>query len=217
MKKTIIEIIIIVAVSAIIALFYNYIRPDGIPFIPKSKKELLVSDSLLFGDIFNQDTIIQEYTIKEIIEEVLITPTVDTVSTVKETKTVVENRIEEMDVATILRNVRKTSDGNYNGVSFDQMKRIVSSHSADFVIIDSRRETDFLLGHIPNAINIFAYDDAAVVIGKILDLPRNKSIIIYCDGGSCDLSHQIAALLENFGYERFFLYEGGWDEWSKKQ
>ena len=220
MKKLIIEIIIIVVVSTVIALFYNYIRPDGIPFIPQGK--VIVSDSLLFGDIFNRDTVSQEDIKQELIEEVLITTTMDTLQKPQETvieknAKVTESKIDEIDVATILRNVRKTSDGNYSGVSFEQMKKIVSLHSDNFIIIDSRREADFLRGHIPNAINIFSYDDERVVIEKVLTLPRDKTIIIYCDGGSCDLSHHIAALLENFGYERFYLYEGGWNEWSKNQ
>jgi len=222
MKKLIIEIIIIIVVSTIIALFYNCVRTDGIPFIPKSKAELMVSDSLLFGDIFNDkqinenDNTVSEKDMEQKIENNLIdtnTQIVQEATVPKETET----KIEEMDVATILRNVRKSSDGNYGIVSFEQMKRIVDSGNDNFVIVDSRREADYLKRHIPKAINIYANDEDAVVIEKILTLlPKDKTIIIYCDGGNCDLSHHIAALLENFGYSRFFIYEGGWNEWSKR-
>jgi rhodanese-related sulfurtransferase len=97
------------------------------------------------------------------------------------------------------------------------MKRIVNSGNDNFIIVDSRRESDYLKGHIPKAINIFAEDEDVVVIEKILALSKDKTIIIYCDGGNCDLSHRIASLLENFGYSKFFLYENGWNEWSKNQ
>lgn len=227
MKKLIIEIIIIIVVSTIIALFYNCVRTDGIPFIPKSKAELMVSDSLLFGDIFNDkqinenDNTVSEKDVSEKdMEQKTENNLIDTNTQIVQESTVskeIETKIEEMDVATILRNVRKSSDDNYGIVSFEQMKKIVDSGNDNFIIVDSRREADYLKRHIPKAINIYANDEDAVVIEKILTLlPKDKTIIIYCDGGNCDLSHHIAALLENFGYSRFFIYEGGWNEWSKR-
>jgi len=214
MKKTVIEIIIIVVVSTVIALLYNFIRPDGIPFFPPPK--IIVSDSLLFGNISDEVATVQDFEQ----DTVLTLQTVE--DTVKKKKNTVDNKTNETaTVATNftaenLKNVKRNSDG-YAGISLDQMKRIVSSGGNNFIIIDTRREGDFLQGHIPGAINIFSYDAENVVIERILYLPKNKTLILYCDGGSCDLSHRLATLLENFGYEKFYLYEGGWEEWSKNQ
>ncbi len=52
----------------------------------------------------------------------------------------------------------------------------------------------------------------------MMNLPPNKTIIVYCDGGQCDLSYELAKeFLEVLHYQRVFLYEGGWDEWTKKR
>jgi rhodanese-related sulfurtransferase len=47
-------------------------------------------------------------------------------------------------------------------------------------------------------------------------LPRDKTYIVYCDGGACDLSHHVAKTLIEFGFKRVFVYRGGWDEWKIK-
>lgn len=99
-------------------------------------------------------------------------------------------------------------------VTYEQMLKIIGND--DFIIIDARSSDFFQKNRIGNSINIFPYDDESVVIHKILDLPHDKTFIVYCDGGNCDSSHKIAELLMNFGYKAH-IYSGGWDEWSKKK
>ena len=230
MKKTIIEIIIIVTVATIIALLYNYLRADGISFIPKSQKELMVSDSLLFGGIFNQDVtndgnIEQNPTQKNDLSDTVSTVNNATVSDAtaeivaeQTTATKTENKVETaetLDIEAVLRNANRTED-DYGLVSFEQMKRIVDLNNANFVIIDARTPAQYAEAHIPRAINI-PPEDEMEAIEKILQLPKTKTFIIYCDGGNCGASNQIAALLDNFGYQRFFIYKAGWEEWIQKK
>ncbi len=100
-------------------------------------------------------------------------------------------------------------------VTYEQMLKIINND--DFIIIDARSSDYFNINKIGNATNIFPYDDEAVVMNKIFDLPQGKKIVVYCDGGNCDSSHKIAEILLNFGYDDTYIYSGGWDEWSKKQ
>lgn len=100
-------------------------------------------------------------------------------------------------------------------VTYEQMLKIINSD--DFIIIDARSADYFNINKIGNAINIFPYDDETVVMNKIFDLPQDKKIVVYCDGGNCDSSHKIAEILLNFGYDNTYIYSGGWDEWTKKQ
>ncbi|MDX9790292.1 MAG: rhodanese-like domain-containing protein [Candidatus Kapaibacterium sp.] len=99
-------------------------------------------------------------------------------------------------------------------VTYEQMLKLVDND--EFMIIDARSEDFYNNQHIGNAINIFPYDDEAVVMNKVLDLPQDKKIIVYCDGGACDSSHKIAEILISFGLEAY-IYSGGWEEWAKKQ
>ncbi len=221
MKKILAEIAIITMVSIAVALIYNELNPNNIPVFPKNKEELRVSDSLLFQNIAenNKNTVPQNFgeisqdTAKKI-------NTFDSVKTEKKSDSSIKNMIdtakiknEKIDANTILANTKKSKHSDYQNVSHSQMLKIVNNYEK-FLIIDARRPEQYAAAHIPHAINIFPNDDEQAVVDKILALPSDKTIIIYCDGGNCDLSHHIAGLLENFGFKRFYIYESGWAEWS---
>ncbi len=45
-------------------------------------------------------------------------------------------------------------------------------------------------------------------------------VIVYCDGGNCEDSINLGSdLIElyNVPFEKIYLFEGGYDEWSKAQ
>ncbi len=100
-------------------------------------------------------------------------------------------------------------------VTFEQMQLIVKSD--EFQIIDARRPDQYEKGFIGNAINLHPeYEDEGKYVESIFQLPMDKGLIIYCDGGTCDLSHKLAKELIHFGFKRLFIYHGGWEEWSVK-
>jgi rhodanese-related sulfurtransferase len=101
-------------------------------------------------------------------------------------------------------------------LTYEQMKEIVGN--PDFLIIDARRPEQYQEAHIGDAINIFPeYDDEAEYVGSIFQIPQDKTIIVYCDGGTCDLSNTLAKELIHFGFKNLFIYHGGWEEWTKNQ
>jgi 3-mercaptopyruvate sulfurtransferase SseA len=100
-------------------------------------------------------------------------------------------------------------------VNFEQMKKIVDH--PDFFLIDARLEDMYQDSHIGNAINIYPYWDEDRYMMALQEVPYDKTIVVYCDGGACDLSHSVAETLQQMGIEKIFLYIGGWEEWSQKQ
>jgi rhodanese-related sulfurtransferase len=101
-------------------------------------------------------------------------------------------------------------------ISYNQIFRFSSNQGV--VIVDARRPEAYSAGHIGNSVNIFPEWEEAEYVQKILTLPRNKPIIVYCDGGTCDLSHELARdLIMSFNFKKVFIYTGGWEEWSKRQ
>lgn len=98
-------------------------------------------------------------------------------------------------------------------VTYEQMLKIIPND--EFILIDARNPEYYKKSRIGSSINIFPYAEESDVMNKILDLPQNKKIVVYCDGGNCDSSHKIAEILINFGFSNVFIYTGGWDEWSK--
>ncbi len=100
-------------------------------------------------------------------------------------------------------------------LSYEQMKKIVNND--DYIIIDARRPEQYEEAHIGNSINIFPeYEDESQYVESIFQIQPDKTIIVYCDGGTCDLSHKLAKELIYFGFKTVFVYHGGWEEWSKK-
>ncbi len=106
-------------------------------------------------------------------------------------------------------------EGEILEVSYDQMLKIVDN--PEFFLIDARLEEMYQEAHIGDAINIYPYWEEDRYMMALQEVPYDKTLVLYCDGGSCDLSHTVAETLKELGFENIFLYIGGWEEWSKKQ
>lgn len=83
------------------------------------------------------------------------------------------------------------------------------------IVIDSRpTKPRYDPGHIPGAINL-----VEPLFDKQKDrLPadKNKEIIFYCQGPSCELSHSSAYKAEALGYTNIKVYQGGEPDWKAK-
>lgn len=79
--------------------------------------------------------------------------------------------------------------------------------------IDAREPDLFAAGHIPGAVNI-PYEFLGEHIKKLDAIPKNELIVIYCDGGDCHLSHDLAEMALSQGYRRLCVFVEGWEVWS---
>lgn len=200
MKKHIRDISAIVLLAIFSALVYNFFSSKPLALI--KEKEILaeVSDSLLFenNSEFLQKNIESTDTLLKITENKKDSTKLkrDTVK-IKDTKVVKDS----------LKHESKTT------ITFSQMKKIINN--PNFLIIDARNADTYGQGHIGNSINLHPYWEPNDYFPKITNLPKDKTIIIYCDGGNCELSHKVEADLKNFGYDKVFVYVGGWEDWKK--
>jgi rhodanese-related sulfurtransferase len=81
-------------------------------------------------------------------------------------------------------------------------------------IVDAREPEDYKEGHIPGAINL-PYDEVVTDPERLEKFdPQGKPIIIYCGGGTCELSMNLGFALVNAGKKKVLVYMGGWPEWS---
>ena len=44
--------------------------------------------------------------------------------------------------------------------------------------------------------------------------PQGRPIIVYCGGGTCELSMNLGFALVNAGQKKVLVFMGGWPEWS---
>ncbi len=106
--------------------------------------------------------------------------------------------------------------GEYGSITLEQVWALIED--TNVVIIDARKSNAYNDAHIGNAINIypFSYQNEMELVSVITSLPTDKIFIVYCDGGDCDLSHEIANKMKMLGFRYVTLFHGGWEEWSKK-
>jgi rhodanese-related sulfurtransferase len=81
-------------------------------------------------------------------------------------------------------------------------------------IVDAREPADYAEGHIPGAINL-PYDEVVTDPERLEKFdPHGKPIIIYCGGGTCELSMNLGFAMVNAGQKKVLVFMGGWPEWS---
>jgi len=208
-KQTLNTILVIIGVSAFLGFIYNILQPNPLPLIFTPKHIDKVADSLLFNQNDDAEKPIQNKEINRSIPKVLN----DTLK--KSDSTLARNELSKQETQENFIKTNEQETKKPKSVTFDQMKKIVGN--PNFVIIDARRPEEFKKAHIPGAINIFALSDVNEKFELIMTIPVGKKYVVYCDGGNCDLSHQLAEeVLNSFGFTNVYIYEGGWDEWSKK-
>lgn len=103
-----------------------------------------------------------------------------------------------------------------NTVSYDLIKPQVELPKADDTafVVDSRPVAQHDIGHIGCTANI----PDGQLDSSLAKLPqdKNKEVIFYCDGPSCDLPHKSAYTAEKLGYTKVKVYDGGMGEWAEK-
>lgn len=108
----------------------------------------------------------------------------------------------------------KAQPGVVLEINYSQFERLLS---APHFLIDARTPETYNKGHIGSATNVYGGE----VEGRIPELlgmvPTDRAVIIYCDGGECELSHHVANALKQFGYGPIYIFTGGWAEWSRKK
>ncbi len=81
--------------------------------------------------------------------------------------------------------------------------------------VDARQPFFFREGHVPRAMNV-PYDSAAAPLpAELLALPPEGTLVVYCEGGDCRSSLELAKALHGRGFRDLRVLSGGWDEWAR--
>lgn len=89
-------------------------------------------------------------------------------------------------------------------------EQIPKDEYAKMMIIDARDSGQFAKEHIPGAVNI----EWRQVLAKSSQIPKNKSVLIYCNTGS--LSAQAGFALRVAGWDNVRILQGGFAEWKAR-
>ncbi len=81
-------------------------------------------------------------------------------------------------------------------------------------IVDARDPEEYAEGHIPGAINL-PYDQVITDPERIEAFdPKGKPTIVYCGGGTCEVSMNLAFRMVEAGKKHVLVFMGGWPEWQ---
>lgn len=80
----------------------------------------------------------------------------------------------------------------------------------DFQIVNVLTPELYRLGAIPGSKKI-PVDELVTRLGE---LDKNREVVVYCAGPSCNASRRAARILENRGFDAA-AYEGGLEEWKQ--
>jgi len=90
---------------------------------------------------------------------------------------------------------------------------VIIIEEKDFLILDVRTIEEYNSGHIETAIHI----PVTEIGDRLNELPKDRPIIVYCNGSSCARSGRAATILLENGFKEIYdLVGGGITEWGKK-
>lgn len=82
------------------------------------------------------------------------------------------------------------------------------------VFIDARPKEEYDAGHIPGALNL-PYDQAVTDPARLESFDAGgKPIVVYCGGGTCELSMNLAWAMIQSGQKKLLVFMGGIPEWE---
>jgi len=102
-----------------------------------------------------------------------------------------------------------------NNLTAEQVIELILSNP-ELVIIDSRKKTEYVKGHIEGSINILNTQLSANEMQKILP-DKSSQVLFYCNGSRCMRSSDATSKALSWGYSNVYWFRGGWKEWTSKK
>lgn len=86
----------------------------------------------------------------------------------------------------------------------------------DIVVIDARKKTEYIKGHIEDAHNLL---NTTLTLTDLEAVSPDRSVplLFYCNGIRCQRSSDAISKAVKWGYSNIFWFRGGWKEWLDKR
>ncbi len=86
--------------------------------------------------------------------------------------------------------------------------------TGQIVLLDARAKTAYDLEHISGALSLPTESKPEEFIAFAMKHPKDTAMVVYCGGGNCDQSHELAEkLTKDLGYTNVRIMPGGIVEW----
>lgn len=82
--------------------------------------------------------------------------------------------------------------------------------------VDARQRREFDQAHVPGALLLNEDEWDALLPAVLQQWTPDRQVVVYCDGGACQASREVAARLRDAGLSPVSVLRGGWPEWRKE-
>lgn len=106
-----------------------------------------------------------------------------------------------------------TSTGERIDISLDEAEKLFFTDGA--VFIDARSEEEYARGHIQGARSLPWQEVDLKFMGVTEELDLEMPIVTYCDGETCEVSHNLALFLRDAGFLNTRVLVNGWALWQQ--
>jgi rhodanese-related sulfurtransferase len=106
-----------------------------------------------------------------------------------------------------------TVTGERMDITLEEAEKLYFTHAA--VFIDARSAEEYAQGHIRDARSLPWHDADLNFITVTADLEMTTPIVTYCDGETCELSHDLALFLRDAGFTDTRVLVNGWTVWQQ--
>lgn len=107
--------------------------------------------------------------------------------------------------------MRTKSVKSVETIGLDKLKQMLD-RGDHFRLVDVREEADYRAGHLPGAIRL-AGDHLREEAPEALP-SRGEEIVVYGAGPECEASAGAADALDELGYEKVRVFDGGTTAWE---
>jgi rhodanese-related sulfurtransferase len=200
--------LLIILISSILGVLYNFVNPKGITLISKRKDVKWASDSLVSSSLKLVDTLHNIVKVKPLEEDK--SPLNKKVETIIHSLKSDSIRHKQPKLKTKSNTDEEEGFSEPIGINIEQAYKL---YTMGIVFIDARDEYEYKMGHIKNSINLpmYYFDKYKNVLSGI---SKSQTIACYCGGTDCDLSTQLANKLFSLGYRNNYIFIGGWEQWK---
>jgi rhodanese-related sulfurtransferase len=119
---------------------------------------------------------------------------------------------DKKSVNNTVPDTRVSEKNTYTNINVTQGKEMIDR--GEVFILDVRKPDEYASGHIKNSTLLAVQDIPANELDiKLQELPKERSILVYCRSGSRSLA--ASTILVNKGFSHVYNMEGGITEWMK--
>ncbi len=106
-----------------------------------------------------------------------------------------------------------TATGERMDITLEEAEKLYFTHAA--VFIDARSAEEYAQGHIRDARSLPWQDVDLNFMAVTADLELTTPIVTYCDGETCELSHDLALFLRDAGFTDTRVLVNGLTVWQQ--